>query len=263
MQINAWAPASFDRPIVDLLLNTMTAWCGDGTAWGGVILGLFVSGLVGGPVHCVPMCGGFVMGQVADRMAATPGTHLCEWRRVGTGALLPYQLGRLTTYAVLGAIAGAAGHALASLPWFGWLSGALLLMGAALFLMQALRRLVPRLALHMAGAPASWYRVFGPITHRIDRTTAGGGYQLGVLLGFLPCGLLYAALAVAASAGGATSGALGMMAFAVGTAPSLMVLGIAGHLAGRRWQAGVIKLAPAVLLLNALLLAALAVRGLA
>jgi hypothetical protein len=53
-----------------------------------------------------------------------------------------------------------------------------------------------------------------------------------------------------------------MLAFGLGTTPALVAVGIAGHAAGRRWQRGVAKAAPAVMALNAALLAVLAVRGL-
>src|SRR5487761_2605674 len=130
-------------------MDTLAALCGSAMALplgGGIVLGLFLAGAAGSAMHCVPMCGGFVLGQVADRMARLPAAHLCEWRRVGAGALLPYHLGRLTTYTLLGALAGASGSVLARLPWFGWLSGVLLLLAAGLFLLHALR---------LAGAAAS------------------------------------------------------------------------------------------------------------
>ena len=52
-----------------------------------------------------------------------------------------------------------------------------------------------------------------------------------------------------------------MLAFGLGTVPALVAVGIAGQAAGRRWQRGVAAAAPAVMLLNAALLAALALRG--
>ena len=115
----------------------LTALCG-GAPWaGGLLLGLFVAGAAGSTMHCVPMCGGFVLGQAADGMARLPAARLCEWQRIRSGALLPYHLGRLTTYAGLGALGGtAAGR----LPWFGFASAALLLFGAALFLAHVAAR---------------------------------------------------------------------------------------------------------------------------
>ncbi len=248
-------------------MDPLTAWCGapDLLAGGGLLLGLFVAGAAGSTMHCVPMCGGFVLGQVADRMAAVPAARLCEWRRVGAGVLLPYHFGRLTTYAGLGAIAGLGGAMLARLPWFGLLSAALLLAAAGLFLLHALRRVVPalgRLLPALERAPQSWSRAIARLTRGLDRTRRGGGYLLGLALGFLPCGFLYAALAATAASGSPLLGALGMAAFGLGTAPALIAIGIAGQAAGRRWQRGMAIAAPAVMLVNAALLAALALQRL-
>ncbi|MBN8897527.1 MAG: hypothetical protein BGO51_20580 [Rhodospirillales bacterium 69-11] len=242
------------------------AWCGAVPTGGGILATLAVAGLAGAPMHCGPMCGGFVLGQVADRMAVLPVARFCEWRRVRAGLLLPYHLGRLTTYVLLGALAGAGGGALMQLPWFGRLSALLLLCGAALFLLHALRRLAPRIGAAIPSldrAPSGWSRLLARAAGRIDRGRPRGGYALGVLLGFLPCGMLYAALIAVAGAGSAALGATAMLAFGLGTAPTLMLIGLAGQAAGGRWQATVARVSPALLLLNAALLAALALRGLA
>lgn len=222
--------------------------CGTLPLTGGLFLGLFLVGAAGSTMHCVPMCGCFVLGQVADGLARMPAARFCEWRRNANGALLPYHLGRLTTYAGLGAMAGfGAGR----LPWFGIISAGLLLLGATLFLLH-----VARILPGLERAPAAWSRFVAFIARR-----AGGGYPLGVALGFLPCGFLYAALATAASSGSPLLGAAAMLAFGLGTAPALIAVGIAGQAAGRRWQRGIAVAAPAVMVLNATLLLILALRG--
>jgi len=230
------------------VISTLAGWCGAVPWSGGLLLGLFLAGTAGSTMHCVPMCGGFVLGQVADRMARLPSVRLCEWQRVRRGALLPYHLGRLTTYAGLGALGAAA---TGRLPWFGFASAALLLLGAVLFLAH-----VARVLPGPDRAPAGWARVIAWLAKR-----AGGGYPLGIALGFLPCGLLYAALATTAASGNPLLGALGMLGFGLGTMPALVAVGIAGQAAGRRWQRGVATAAPAVMLLNAALLTVLALRG--
>jgi len=253
-------------------LEALTAWCGhlgvaglpDGTAVG-LYAGLLLAGAAGSVVHCAPMCGPFVLGQVSDRLARLPGALLCERRRLGNAMLLPYHAGRLITYTGLGALAGEGGAALGRLPWFGWLSAILLGLAALLFLGHALRRLSPSLGAVLAWvvpgtdrAPALWVRLVRRLSARVDRARPGGGLLLGLLLGFLPCGFLYAALAVAAATGGPLTGAGAMLCFGLGTVPSLVAVGVAGHAAGRAFHRGVLALAPAVLLLNAAVLGVLA-----
>src|SRR6185369_15932837 len=93
---------------------------------------LFLAGLAGSLVHCVGMCGPFVLGQVAADVEATRAGRYGEWGRLAGAALVPYHLGRLTTYTMLGAVAGAATALFASTSVFGWLSGALLVVAASL-----------------------------------------------------------------------------------------------------------------------------------
>jgi sulfite exporter TauE/SafE len=249
-------------------LEALAAWCGHlGAGWhlsltaGGLYAGLLLAGAAGSVVHCAPMCGPFVLGQVSDRLARLPGALLCERQRVGSALLLPYHAGRLITYAGLGALAGEGGAALGRLAWFGWLSGILLGLAALLFLGHALRRLAPSLAWLVPGtdrAPGGWIRLIRRLSARADRTRPIGGLLLGLTLGFLPCGFLYAALAVAAATGQPLTGAAAMLCFGLGTVPSLVAVGVAGHAAGRAFHRGVSALAPAVLLVNAAVLGALA-----
>ncbi|HXA21412.1 MAG TPA: sulfite exporter TauE/SafE family protein [Acetobacteraceae bacterium] len=251
---------------MDHSLAALAALCAATPLAGGLLPGLLLAGLAGSAIHCVPMCGPFVLGQVADRMARVPAVRLCELQRVGGGLLLPYHVGRITTYAGLGALTAAIGSALSRLPWLGRLSGLLLLVAALLFLCQALRRLVP--ALHAllpdaSAAPHGFVRLIAGLTGRLDRSTPLSGLLLGLALGFLPCGFLYAALTAASASGGPATGALAMVAFGLGTVPSLVAVGIAGQAAGRRWQRGAAAVAPAVMLLNAVLLTVLALRGIA
>jgi sulfite exporter TauE/SafE len=247
-QINVDGGKLGHRRRVSTSLDLLAAWCGAAPLAGGLWVGLFVAGLAGGPMHCGPMCGGFVLGQVADGLARVPAAGLCEMHRLRAAVLLPYHLGRLSTYVALGAAAGLGGSALAQRPAT---SGVLFLLAALLFLGLALRRVAP-------AAPA-WLRRL-PLAVR--RFAPSGGYWLGVSLGLLPCGFLYGALAAAAASGHAWSGALAMLAFGLGTAPTLVGVGLAGHAAGLRLRGMMARWAPVVMAVNATLLLALALRGL-
>jgi sulfite exporter TauE/SafE len=192
----------------------------------GVPSSLLLAGLAGSVVHCIGMCGPFVLGQVMADLDRGP-TAYGEWRRLSGAALLPYHLGRLTTYAGLGALAGAATALFASTSVFGWLSGGLLVVAAWLMIVQALglafRRNSP-----LAGVLT---RLAAPLS--MARGNAAR-YGLGVVLGFLPCGLLYGALAAAGGTGAAVDGALAMAAFAAGTMPALVATAWGGLLVRRR-----------------------------
>lgn len=239
-------------------LASMLAYCGQN----GVALpfGLLLAGLVGSVMHCAPMCGPFVLGQVADRMARLPAMRLCEMSRVSNAVLLPYHCGRLLTYTALGATVGQLVDTFRAGP----LPGVLLLLGAALFLGLAISRLVPSLRLPALHAvPSGLVRAIGGVARRLNRNHWTGGLLLGMALGWLPCGFLYAALAVAAGDGHAAGGALAMFAFGLGTVPGLVMVGLAGAAADRLWQGAVAHIAPAVMLANAVLLVLLAWRQIA
>jgi sulfite exporter TauE/SafE len=227
----------------------LAALCRPGTAELALLPGLLLAGLAGSAMHCAPMCGPFVLGQMSDRLARIPAVRLCEASRLRAALLLPYHAGRLATYAALGAIAGSLG----ALPPHGPLAGALLILAALLFLLHAggrlagpLRRFVPRLD----RAPPGLVHTISTAVRRVDRSRWTGGLVLGLALGLLPCGFLYAALAVAAASGGGGFGALAMLAFGAGTIPSLVAVG----LAGRGLHRIVAAIAPALMLCNAALL---------
>ncbi len=207
---------------------------------GTLAAGMVLAGAAASPLHCVPMCGGFVLGQVSDRMARLPSAHLSECQRMRAASLTQYHLGRLTTYTVLGFAAGSGGFAM---QWLGGNAGVFLLIGAALLVLQAARRLRPGFAL--------------PLTRTLR------GYPLGLALGFLPCGLLYAALAAAGATASPVYGALAMFCFGLGTVPALLIIGLFGAAAGHRFRRSLTAMTTAVLLFNAGLLTLLGVRLLA
>ena len=227
---------------------------------GGLMAGLFMAGLVGSVSHCVGMCGPFVLAQVVTRLEGVPLHQMAEFKRLTGAAVLPYHLGRATTYSALGAVAGALAGGFVQVTGLRVLSGGLLAVAAVFFAGYALRRLgvaLPAFSTQGWGFATPFRSVLAPL---FARPTGGRGYVLGLLLGFIPCGLLCGALAAAASSGGALAGALGMAAFAAGTVPALLVVGLAGHVVGGAWAGIVAKAAPVLLLLNAGLLSYMAGR---
>lgn len=218
---------------------------------GGLLTGLFLTGLVGSLSHCGGMCGPFVLSQLAARMEEIPASRMSEWRRLSGAALVPYHLGRATTYAGLGAIGGLAAGTLAGWGGFRFLAAALLGLAALVLLGMAM----PRLKALVGGATGGeswWSRRIGRLARPLFASPAGmRGWLLGVALGFIPCGLLYAALAAAAATGDALAGAFAMLAFAAGTVPVLVAIGAIGHFAIGRWREPMLRWSPMLLVANA------------
>ena len=221
----------------------------------GILAALFALGLVGSVTHCIGMCGPFVLGQVANRLDGAG--EASEFARLKAAALLPYHFGRLTTYAALGAVAGGLSQAVVSLTGFKEFLAAMLAIGALTMLGAALGHFSFGFGI---SAPA---RLLGRLRPLFARPSGLRGYGLGLVLGLLPCGMVYGALTIAAAGGGPAEGALGMAAFAAGTMPALMAAGFAGALAARRWKTMLRYVAGPLLLLNAATLGWLAAASLA
>ena len=177
-------------------------------------LALFLVGLLGG-THCVGMCGGIV-------------SALSMGGQAGWGLHLAYNAGRILSYAVAGAIAGALGAA--SLGLAGQVPVRMVLYFFANLMLVALGLyligLSGALALTERAGQALWRRV-QPLTRRfLPVRGAAQAFPLGVLWGWLPCGLVYSALASALTAGSAGRGAAMMLAFGLGTLPNLLLAGL-------------------------------------
>ena len=177
-------------------------------------LALFLVGLLGG-THCVGMCGGIV-------------GAMSMGGKTGWGIHLAYNAGRILSYAAAGAIAGALGAA--SLGLEGqvpvrmalYLIANLMLVALGLYLIG----LTGALAFTERAGQALWRRL-QPLTKLfLPVRSIAQAFPLGMLWGWLPCGLVYSALASALTAGSAGRGAAMMLAFGLGTLPNLLLAGL-------------------------------------
>lgn len=177
-------------------------------------LALFLVGLLGG-THCVGMCGGIV-GALSMGGQARWSMHLA------------YNGGRVLSYAAAGAIAGTLGAA--SMGLEGQVPARLILYFVANLMLVAMGLYllgVTRALAFTERAGQSLWRRLQPLTRRfLPVRSVTQAFPLGVLWGWLPCGLVYSALATALSTGSAGRGALTMLAFGLGTLPNLMLAGI-------------------------------------
>ena len=156
------------------------------------------------------MCGPMVAGQ-----SACSGC-----KRISHGMQWSYHLGRITTYSTLGFFAALFGKQIAALSFWPQLSSVMLLLAGLMFIASS----------------------FPLRAHALCKVTARTNYLRGALMGFMPCGLLYAALMMAATLANPLSGMFALGLFTLGTMPALFIAGSSVQLLNRSWQPTIQKI---------------------
>lgn len=185
-------------------------------------------GLLGG-VHCISMCGGVV--SLVCASSSCPNQVSTSYKTI-----FGYNVGRITSYALLGLLFGTLGSLSSqTLPIF-WsqlalrIFAAIMMLGVGLYLAGLFHEFS---GIEKIGKPL--WNALSPLAKNLfPAQTFHKSFALGLLWGWLPCGLVYAALALALSSGSSHEGALTMFAFGLGTLPMLLLMGsLAQHLL--RW----------------------------
>lgn len=171
-------------------------------------------------LHCVQMCGPLV---ISYSLALGERRVREQWL-----AHVAYHAGRILTYSLLGSLAGLTGQTLRMLGDLAGIENTVAVVTGVLMLVAGLFMLdlFPRAALERFDPLRRTSRILQPLGRRISSPAPGSKFGLGLMLGFLPCGLIYAALIRAMSTGETSGGAMTMAAFGLGTATSLLGLGI-------------------------------------
>jgi len=187
---------------------------------------MFMLGLVSS-LHCVQMCGPIVL----SYSVALESLQKSSAQRSSTLTLLQnhlaYNAGRILTYSALGALAGFAGGTLGLVGRLAGFTHTLAIVAGVLMIVVGLSLL----GLIPTSIPANrLFRIPSSFLRCVGRLLSTGGssdrFLLGLALGFLPCGLIYAALLKAMATGNVVKGAATMLAFGLGTAGALLALGM-------------------------------------
>lgn len=218
---------------------------------------LFLAGFLGGFTHCAGMCGPFVLAQISA-LPGQPGM-LAKLR---AAALFPYHMGRLTTYTGLAVVfQSLLNIAIFYSPAKTVLSAGLLLMAALIFLVNIappVARLFPWLVrLRLPVPPRLVERAVQPVLKE-SGPSLPRRYLLGVLLGFMPCGMVIAALMAAAATATPLQAGVAMLSFGAGTLPALWLVAAGGRVLLLRWPRLVPALSTAMMSVSALVLLATA-----
>jgi hypothetical protein len=194
---------------------------------------LWTAYLIGlaGSLHCIGMCG-----PIAIAISPHEGSR---FRQI-LGLVL-YNLGRSVTYGVIGVAAGLLGR---TVHVAGYQQGLSIAMGVLLLLAILLpsrfgalitgTKIHARLTMLLTRA---WNRLMGKNSPR-------SLLAIGLLNGFLPCGLVYVALAGAITTGGGLAGGMFMVTFGLGTIPVMLAVSLAGRLMGAGFRSKLRRLIP-------------------
>lgn len=165
-----------------------------------------------GSTHCLGMCGGIV-------------SSLNLTQRQSLIAQISYHAGRISTYTLLGLLAGLLGNSLSNI------SGLILplrLFAGIMLILMGLYLMGKTLGLLWLEKTGSYiWRYISPLSrHVLPAKKIWQTLVLGLIWGFLPCGLIYSTLPLALSSHNLLQGALIMLCFGLGTLPLLLSLGL-------------------------------------
>lgn len=201
----------------------------------------FMVGILGG-VHCIGMCGGIV-GALSFSVSPQKKT---PW-----AILLAYNIGRLSSYSIAGLLAGLLGATLLEvIPLAQMQQVLLLLSGVFMLLMGLYLASWWQLLRHVEHVGGRFWKLIEPFGRKLlPVRSMPHALLLGVIWGWLPCGLVYSVLIWSMSSGTALSGALLMLSFGLGTLPNLLAMGVfANRLQGLVRQGMVKQIAGSLLI---------------
>ena len=174
-------------------------------------LSAFLIGLAGG-VHCIGMCGGI----------ASAFTFAIPKNQSQTRYILSYNIGRVTSYTIAGAITGYLGSLFAS----SVILGLLILQSLSIIFLILLALYISNLykgLIYFERAGANLWRYLAPAAKKlIPFKSPMHTLMYGMIWGWLPCGLVYSALTWSLASGSLLQGGLFMLCFGLGTLPALI-----------------------------------------
>lgn len=200
----------------------------------------FIVGFLGS-FHCVGMCGPIAL--------ALPRAHQGKLQLLKNR--LFYNFGRILTYSFIGLLVGLLGRGVSLLVSQQWVS---IGVGAGLLLVWWLPPQATQQwsLLKPLGRFTNWMKQqFKPF---FRSKSVWATFAIGLLNGFLPCGLVYLAMAGAVATGEVGEAVLYMAFFGMGTLPAMLAVSMAGQWLKPTWQQKIYKVVPAFAMLLALLL---------
>ncbi|MDD2792508.1 MAG: sulfite exporter TauE/SafE family protein [Sediminibacterium sp.] len=203
-----------------------------------LIITAFLAGL-GGSFHCVGMCGPLAL-SLPFRIFSGP----VKWV-----AILLYNAGRVTSYASIGLLVGLVGR---GINWFGLTQTLSVVLGSLIVLSVLVPRLFANKKIKLPAVVSN--AQMNALQFLMKKQQAAWMFPVGILNGFLPCGLVYMAVAAAVVAGELSKSVLFMTFFGLGTIPAMVLVIIAGQTMTVQMKTNFRKMVPLVSLVIGTLL---------
>jgi sulfite exporter TauE/SafE len=204
-----------------------------------IIGSAFAMGLIGS-LHCVGMCGPLAL--------SLPVSHDNNFSRIAGGAI--YNFGRILSYSFLGVLLGSFGNLFIANQWQSSLS-------IALGIIILIYLVAPKKYFHLSTnnkINKPFYLLRQQLGKLFQSKKNSSLFAIGILNGFLPCGLVYLALTSSIITANSFSGGMFMLFFGLGTFPAMFTTVFAGNYLNQTFRLKIRKTIPVMLFLMAVLL---------
>jgi len=198
----------------------------------GLLINMFITGLVGSFTHCIGMCGPIAIGQMSMRLMNVPKEKMNQRNKLLCAASIPYYIGKSLSYSLLAISFFSLTSALFQNPIMKFICAILMIIAAIFFITSAFAVNFPMIL------KFDNFKVIKFFTNQLMKITKSftknpfgfRGWILGMLLGLIPCGLVYASIATAVSySSNFFIAGLSLFLFGLGTIPGLFLISYLGE----------------------------------
>ncbi len=207
---------------------------------------VFLIGILGGFSHCIGMCGGFVMTYSLKLTDNISNNNKSFWQKFFPHLL--FNGGRVFTYTILGEIFGILGSTLGFILAFRNFQGGLMLFAGIIMIVMGLD-FAGFLPAHKPDTFPGINKFKNLVQSLFRRVNHRNLFGLGFVLGFLPCGMVYAIGAKAAATQSIIGGGLTMLFFGLGTLPAMILTGLTAHLISNKLRNRLYKIAAILIII--------------